>query len=89
MTRGGNNANNSQISYAIAKYKQQIQNLQNQINAHQAFILKQKQQQSIPQNTQQHPAAHANNSNMEYMRQHDAISALQGNFSEMNLTKVT
>ncbi|XP_036223041.1 protein Gawky isoform X2 [Bactrocera oleae] len=87
LTRGGNNANNSQISYAIAKYKQQIQNLQNQINAHQAFILKQKQQQSIPQNTQQHPAAHANNSNMEYMRQHDAISALQGNFSEMNLTK--
>ncbi|XP_054091644.1 protein Gawky isoform X2 [Zeugodacus cucurbitae] len=87
LTRGGNNANNSQISYAIAKYKQQIQNLQNQINAHQAFILKQKQQQSIPQNTQQHPAAHVNNSNMEYMRQHDPISALQGNFTEMNLSK--
>ncbi|XP_017467551.1 PREDICTED: protein Gawky isoform X3 [Rhagoletis zephyria] len=87
LTRGGNNANNSQISYAIAKYKQQIQNLQNQINAQQAFILKQKQQ-SMPQNTQQHPAAHANSSNLEYIRgQHDAISALQGNFSEMNLSK--
>ncbi|XP_053969014.1 protein Gawky isoform X2 [Anastrepha ludens] len=86
LTRGGNNANNSQISYAIAKYKQQIQNLQNQINAQQAFILKQKQQ-SMPQNAQ-HSAAHVNSSNLEYIRgQHDAINALQSNFSEMNLAK--
>ncbi|XP_020716288.1 protein Gawky isoform X2 [Ceratitis capitata] len=87
LTRGGNNANNTQINYAIAKYKQQIQNLQNQINAHQAFIVKQKQQQSMPQNAQQHPAAHVNNSSLEYIRSHDAISALQGNFSEINLAK--
>lgn len=70
---------------AIAKYKQQIQNLQNQINAQQAIYIK--QQQALQSTL--HPAAtHINNTNNEYLRSHDAISALQGNFSEMNLNKV-
>uniref|UniRef100_A0A1A9V7V6 UBA domain-containing protein n=1 Tax=Glossina austeni TaxID=7395 RepID=A0A1A9V7V6_GLOAU len=81
--RGGNNAN---TLVAIAKYKQQIQSLQNQINAQQAIYIKQQQQQQALQQTQ-HPPAHINNTSTEYLRGHDAINALQGNFSEMSLSK--
>ncbi|XP_037820925.1 protein Gawky isoform X1 [Lucilia sericata] len=78
------NGNNGSTLLAIAKYKQQIQNLQNQINAQQAIYIKQQQAlQPTP-----HPAAtHINNTNNEYLRSHDAISALQANFTEMNLNK--
>lgn len=81
LARNGNSGN---TLLAIAKYKQQIQNLQNQINAQQAIYIKQQQTlQPTP-----HPAAtHINNTNNEYLRSHDPISALQGNFSEMSLNK--
>uniref|UniRef100_A0A1I8NHN0 UBA domain-containing protein n=1 Tax=Musca domestica TaxID=7370 RepID=A0A1I8NHN0_MUSDO len=81
LARSGNNGN---TLLAIAKYKQQIQNLQNQINAQQAIHIK--QQQALQPNP--HPAAaHINNTNNEYLRSHDSMTALQGNFSEMNLNK--
>ncbi|XP_037952766.1 protein Gawky isoform X2 [Teleopsis dalmanni] len=77
------NTNNIQINTAITKYKQQIQNLQNQINTQQAIYIK--QQQSLQQPSQ-HPIAHVNNT--EYLRgQHEAINALQGSFSDMTLSK--
>lgn len=83
LARSGNNGN---TLLAIAKYKQQIQNLQNQINAQQAIHIK--QQQALQPNP--HPAAaHINNTNNEYLRSHDSMTALQGNFSEMNLNKVS
>lgn len=86
----GNNASNMQINVTVAKYKQQISNLQSQINAQQAVYVKQQQPQQQSQQ-QPHPAAtHVTGANVEYLRgQHDAISALQGNFSEMNLNKVS
>ncbi|XP_055373352.1 protein Gawky isoform X2 [Condylostylus longicornis] len=116
--------NNLQLTVAITKYKQTIQNLQNQINAQQAIYIKQQQQQqqqqqqlAVAQQNQQAVAAaaaaaaaaasvvsHTGGGNLgggsvgvtsnsasvgsssDYMRgQHDAISALQGNFSEINL----
>lgn len=81
LARSGNNGN---TLLAIAKYKQQIQNLQNQINAQQAIYIK--QQQAL-QPTPHSAGTHINNTNNEYLRSHDAISALQGNFSEINLNK--
>ncbi|SPP88999.1 blast:Protein Gawky [Drosophila guanche] len=94
LARGGN-ANPMAVNVAIAKYKQQIQNLQNQINAQQAVYIKQQnlqpnsqqQQQQQQQQPQQHQSAHLNNSGNDYMRGHDAINNLQGNFSELNLNK--
>lgn len=90
----GNNANNIQLNVQIAKYKQQIQNLQNQINTQQAVYVKQQQQQQQQQQhqamqqqnpqQQQHPAHVGGANAADYLR-HDAISALQGNFNEMNI----
>ncbi|XP_030379857.1 protein Gawky isoform X2 [Scaptodrosophila lebanonensis] len=82
LTRG-NSANPMAVNVAIAKYKQQIQNLQSQINQQQAIYIK---QQNLQQNSQQqqHPPAHASS---EYLRGHDAITAMQGSFSELNLNK--
>jgi len=81
------------VNVAISKYKQQIQNLQNQINAQQAVYVKQQnmqptsQQQQQPQQ-QQHPSVHLNNSGNDYLRGHDAINNLPSNFSELNINKV-
>ncbi|XP_016967317.1 protein Gawky isoform X2 [Drosophila biarmipes] len=91
LARGGN-ANPMAVNVAISKYKQQIQNLQNQINAQQAVYVKQQnmqqtsQQQQQPQQ-QQHPSVHLNNSGNDYLRGHDAISNLPSNFSELNISK--
>ncbi|KAM7341442.1 trinucleotide repeat containing adaptor protein gawky isoform 2-T2 [Cochliomyia hominivorax] len=82
LARNGNSGN---TLLAIAKYKQQIQNLQNQINAQQAIYIK--QQQQVLQPSPHSAATHINNTNNEYLRSHDAISALQGNFTEINLNK--
>lgn len=72
--------NSMQLSLTIAKYKQQITSLQSQINAQQAIYIK---QQQIQQQQHQHVG------NTEFIRNHhDALSALQGNFSELNLNKV-
>lgn len=74
--------NSMQLSLTIAKYKQQITSLQSQINAQQTIYIKQQQQQ-IQQQQHQHAG------NTEFIRNHhDALSALQGNFSELNLNKV-
>lgn len=73
---------------AIAKYKQQIQNLQNQINAQQAVYVKQQNIQQNAQQPQQHPSGHLNNAANDYLRNHDSLATLQGNFSELNLNKV-
>lgn len=73
---------------AIAKYKQQIQNLQNQINAQQAVYVKQQNIQQNAQQQQQHPSGHLNNAANDYLRNHDSLATLQGNFSELNLNKV-
>ncbi|KRF85369.1 protein Gawky isoform X2 [Drosophila virilis] len=84
----GSNANPMVVNVTIAKYKQQIQNLQNQINAQQAVYIKQQNlQQNSQQQQQQHPSGHINNSGNDYLRNHDAITTLQGNFSELNLNK--
>ncbi|EDW83596.2 uncharacterized protein Dwil_GK13697, isoform C [Drosophila willistoni] len=93
LSRGGN-ANPMAVNVAIAKYKQQIQTLQNQINAQQAvYIKQQQQQQNLQPNSQQqqppHPSAHLNSSGNDYLRGHDAIANLPGNFSELNLNKPT
>ncbi|XP_017062674.1 protein Gawky [Drosophila eugracilis] len=93
LARGGN-ANPMAVNVAISKYKQQIQNLQNQINAQQAVYVKQpsmqqtsqQQPQQQPQQ-QQHPSSHLNNSGNDYLRGHDAINNLQSNFSELNINK--
>lgn len=76
------------VNVAIAKYKQQIQTLQNQINAQQAVYLKQQNLQQNSQQQQQHSTGHLNNSGNDYLRNHDAIATLQGNFSELNINKV-
>lgn len=77
------------VNVAIAKYKQQIQNLQNQINAQQAVYIKQQNlQQNSQQQQQQHQSGHLNNSGNDYLRNHDAIATLQGNFPELSLNKV-
>ncbi|XP_017051370.1 protein Gawky isoform X2 [Drosophila ficusphila] len=91
LARGGN-ANPMAVNVAISKYKQQIQNLQNQINAQQAVYVKQQNmqptsQQQQPQQPQQHPSVHLNNSGNEYLRSHDAINNLPSNFSELNINK--
>ncbi|KAH8309909.1 hypothetical protein KR059_003557 [Drosophila kikkawai] len=94
LARGGN-ANPMAVNVAISKYKQQIQNLQNQINAQQAVYVKQQQlqQQNMQPNSQQqqqqqqHPSAHLNTSNNDYLRNHDAINNLQSNFTELNINK--
>ncbi|KAH8256375.1 hypothetical protein KR032_005303 [Drosophila birchii] len=93
LARGGN-ANPMAVNVAISKYKQQIQNLQNQINAQQAVYVKQQQQQNMQPNSQQqqqqqqqHPPAHLNTSNNDYLRGHDAINNLQNNFTELNINK--
>ncbi|KAH8376030.1 hypothetical protein KR093_005602 [Drosophila rubida] len=84
----GSNANPMPVNVAIAKYKQQIQTLQNQINAQQAVYLKQQNlQQNSQQQQPQHSSGHLNNSANDYLRNHDAIATLQGNFSELNLNK--
>lgn len=76
-----NPMNNLQLSVTITKYKQQITNLQNQINAQQALYVKQQQAVSVA-------TSHVGSSSTEYLRgQHDAISALQSNFSEISLNK--
>ncbi|XP_034112021.1 protein Gawky isoform X1 [Drosophila albomicans] len=80
----GSNANPMAVNVAIAKYKQQIQTLQNQINAQQAVYLK---QQNSQQQQSQHSSGHLNNVSNDYLRNHDAIATLQGNFSELNLNK--
>ncbi|XP_033150541.1 protein Gawky isoform X1 [Drosophila busckii] len=85
------NANPMAVNVAIAKYKQQIQNVQNQINAQQSVYVKQQnlQQQNPQQQQPHHPSGHLNNSSNDYLRNHEAISTLQGNFSELNLNKPT
>ncbi|KAH8269795.1 hypothetical protein KR018_008133 [Drosophila ironensis] len=89
LSRGGN-ANPMAVNVAISKYKQQIQNLQNQINAQQAVYVKQNlppaSQQQPPQ-AQPHPSSHLTNSSNDYLRGHDAINNLQTNFSELNINK--
>lgn len=82
------------VNVAISKYKQHIQNLQNQINAQQAVYVKQQQQQNMQPNSQQqqqqqHPSAHLNTSSNDYLRGHDAINNLQNNFTELNINKVS
>lgn len=80
-----NPMNSMQIPLAIAKYKQQIANLQNQINAQQTMYVKQQQQQAAAAAA---ATSHVGSANSEYLRgQHDAISALQSNFSEISLNK--
>lgn len=70
-----------QLSLTIAKYKQQITSLQSQINAQQAIYIK--QQQQIQQQQHQHVGG------SEFIRNHhDAMTALQANFNELNLNKV-
>ncbi|EDV33650.2 uncharacterized protein Dana_GF19039, isoform D [Drosophila ananassae] len=89
LARGGN-ANPMAVNVAIAKYKQQIQNLQNQINAQQSVYVK---QQNVPPTSQQQQAqaqqhqTHLNNSANDYLRGHDPINNLQNNFPELNLNK--
>ncbi|KAH8272446.1 hypothetical protein KR044_002972 [Drosophila immigrans] len=84
----GSNANPMAVNVAIAKYKQQIQTLQNQINAQQAVYLKQQNlQQNSQQQQPQHSSGHLNNSANDYLRNNDAIATLQTNFSELNLNK--
>ncbi|KAH8395735.1 hypothetical protein KR222_007550 [Zaprionus bogoriensis] len=85
----GNNANPMAVNVAIAKYKQQIQNLQNQINAQQAIYVKQQNLQQTSQQQQQHSSGHLNSAANDYLRNHDSIATLQGNFSELNLNKPT
>lgn len=84
----GNNANPMAVNVAIAKYKQQIQNLQNQINAQQAVYVKQQNLQQNSQQQQQHPSGHLSTAGNDYLRNHDSLATLQGNFSELNLNKV-
>ncbi|EDW99326.1 protein Gawky isoform X1 [Drosophila yakuba] len=90
LARGGN-ANPMAVNVAISKYKQQIQNLQNQINAQQAIYVKQQNMQPTSQQQQsqqqQHPSVHLSNSGNDYLRGHDAINNLQSNFSELNINK--
>lgn len=82
-----NPMNSMQIPLAIAKYKQQIANLQNQINAQQTMYVKQQQQQAAAAAA---ATSHVGSANSEYLRgQHDAISALQSNFSEISLNKAS
>lgn len=76
------------VNVAIAKYKQQIQNLQNQINAQQAVYVKQQNLQQNSQQQQQHASGHINTAGNDYLRNHDSLATLQGNFSELNLNKV-
>lgn len=91
LTRGGN-VNPMAVNVAISKYKQQIQNLQNQINAQQAVYVKQQNMQPTSQQQQpqqqQLPSVHLSNSGNDYLRGHDAINNLQSNFSELNINKV-
>lgn len=79
------------VNVAISKYKQQIQNLQNQINAQQSVYVK--QQNIPPTSQQQQPQAqqhqtHLNSSANDYLRGHDPINNLQNNFPELNINKV-
>lgn len=78
----GNGQNVLQLSVQITKTKQQITNLQNQIAVQQATYMKQQQQQ------QQHPST---SSQPDYYKptpsMHDTLSALQNNFSDLNLNK--
>ncbi|KAH8335847.1 hypothetical protein KR074_006314 [Drosophila pseudoananassae] len=84
----GANSNPMAVNVAISKYKQQIQNLQNQINAQQSVYVK---PQNIPPTSQQpqpqQHQTHLNNSANDYLRSHDAINNLQNNYPELNINK--
>jgi trinucleotide repeat-containing gene 6 protein len=79
--------NTGQASITCNKIKQQISNLQNQIAAQQAIYMKQ-QQQSVNSNI---GGGHVGGGGMtagDFMRPHDTIGSLQGNFTDMTLNKV-
>lgn len=79
MNRGG--VNSLQVSVTMAKLKQQIANLQNQIAAQQAVYMK--QQSSV------HASAAINAASNEFLRgTHDSINALQGSFADISMNKV-
>lgn len=79
-TLKGNSQNVLQLSVQITKTKQQITNLQNQIAVQQATYMKQQQQQ-------QHPGTPSQSDYYKQSPMHETLSALQNNFSDLNLNK--
>jgi trinucleotide repeat-containing gene 6 protein len=79
--------NTGQASITCNKIKQQITSLQNQIATQQAIYMKQQQQPVNPNLGGGHVGGGGMSAG-DFIRQHDTIGSLQGNFTDMTLNKV-